>query len=395
MTVRHRTQNVNDDMGRAFWSLFGITFRDDTGAYIKERHVCDDVSDSLRLDHPLNITSQVLQMETSDLVNGLLDNGVHYKKFENFVPDYYKTVLLDHLTVSSPPDPSATLAARTNPSTPSSPLPMLVQDIVELPSLIKHAGETLIHSGANAYLAYQFGWKPLINDVKDLCRFAQHAATKSDELHRLWSKGGLKRRISLGRYTARNSEGEYTIVDSGSGAWVSCWKEIHTTVNQWGTIRWLPDVLPPKTESEYAAIAMRSAYGVETIERTASSTPWYYQHASRLSHLYNQAWQLMPWSWLTDWFGNIGDYLAAYDNSIPAHAVGLNVMTHSKTVYTFTRREDLSDPWTSGGGARILVETKARNQNIPSVAASFPWISGNQMSILGALGVQRLPRSKP
>jgi hypothetical protein len=393
MGARHRERNHSKFGGTALWSASGTTFRNESGNYTYSLNTVDDVVDGTHNDHTLGIYHQDIDIQDADLVNGDWTAGVFYRKFQNFVPALYKnTYWWDHLPVSGPPDAATTLAARTNPSRPIVALPMLIQDFVELPQLLKKAGGNLLQQGSSYYLGYQFGWRPLIDDLKNVFGFAQTAAKKTAELKKLYSNGGLKRRLHLGK-DVKQSVGTIT-VDSGSGVLIVCDYTYNTILDVWGTIRWVPDTLPPTTDEELAKIGMRAAFGIDTLERTAPMGSAHDVSASRLSHLYNQAWQLMPWSWLGDWFGNLGDYFAAYDNSIPAHALGLNTMSYRKTRRVFVRNNGLSDPNTTGGGAVITNQTKARSISSPSVAAQLPFLSGSQMSILGALGIQRIPRSK-
>jgi len=105
----------------------------------------------------------------------------------------------------------------------------------------------------------------------------------------------------------------------------------------------------------------------------------------------SELWQLMPWSWLIDWFSNTGEFLDAHRNSVPAEPSLVNVMTTIRSVDKLVRIPGpLDNPLISGGNATYTTTTKARGQSGAVLTADIPHLSGRQLSILGALGLQRL-----
>jgi len=97
---------------------------------------------------------------------------------------------------------------------------------------------------------------------------------------------------------------------------------------------------------------------------------------------------------MIDWFGNIGDYLQATDNTIGASSGVVNVMTTTITNTEFTVLQDQTDSWILGGDGSCTLKTITRAQGSgPTITATLPNLSARQLSILGALGIQRVPRS--
>lgn len=102
----------------------------------------------------------------------------------------------------------------------------------------------------------------------------------------------------------------------------------------------------------------------------------------------SSAWQLIPWTWLTDWCLNIGDWFRANRNIIPAQLESCSVLKH-------TRSEYISAPWSTPYGSvtmslsegRAIAEDKERIPASPIPIAHFPFLSGNQLGILGSLAV--------
>lgn len=105
----------------------------------------------------------------------------------------------------------------------------------------------------------------------------------------------------------------------------------------------------------------------------------------------SSAWQLIPWSWLINWGISIGDWFKANRNIIPAELDSLTLLKHTRSEYTGDAQ---GGPNLGGFGAawslspwQYLVEDKQRIRVTPIPVAHFPFLSGNQMGILGSLAI--------
>jgi hypothetical protein len=105
---------------------------------------------------------------------------------------------------------------------------------------------------------------------------------------------------------------------------------------------------------------------------------------------FSTVWELIPWSWLIDWDTNVGTFLQASRNIIPAQLTTCVVMLHTRTEW--------SSPGLTGVSnnnryklqpIQIIREGKTRTSVSPSVTAQFPFLSGNQLGILASLAVTR------
>lgn len=228
-----------------------------------------------------------------------------------------------------------------------------------------------------------YGIAPMISDIAGMMNFESHVQRRADELERLYSKGGLKRRVKLLNTVAKSAK-SFVAVQSQVDTVYARMQDV-TTLEQWATVRWLPTSRPAQafSKSDYAAQAKGLVLG---LRRTATGFSARNDAWSDLSDI----WNLMPWSWMVDWFGNVGDYIDSNRNTVPAQSSRINVMTKTKTVRTYTRWSG-SSTWHTGGDASFSRESKSRTQASGStVAASLPFLSGSQLSILGALSLQRL-----
>ncbi len=108
-------------------------------------------------------------------------------------------------------------------------------------------------------------------------------------------------------------------------------------------------------------------------------------------------WNLTPWTWLSDWFVNIGDNITNYTNFSQDNLVlryGY-LMRHMTTQYTHTAQNIVFYNGYNPGTvtARYSVESKDRVKATPFGFGSNPntW-SARQWAILASLGMTRSPR---
>lgn len=334
------------------------------------RNTCDDEL-GFPTPHPLTIEHREwLDMQR---LNGTDIQGTFSYVADKHIPQRYSGESYGSILHGSPPgrpiSPATSLYARSNPSRPVVDLPVFIAELRELPELVKFAAEKgIVRKVAGGNLSYQFGIRPLVSDLKSLLDFNGHFDKRSQEIHRLYEKNGLRRRIKLWSGSI-NSTSPSDVISGAHGSKLITAKVFkQTKVEIWGTIRWRPTSLPPTTERKYAELARRAVLGL-TID-------------------FNTAWQLLPWSWLVDWFSSSGDYLIANRNLVPAKAQDACVMTRSETVWAFTRNTDNMN-W-SGGNAIARLTTKQRQVNVvPTLVADLPFLHARRLSILGSLAVLR------
>lgn len=355
--------------------LGGSTIFDITeGPYtVLDKTCLDDLGRST--DHGFNSHKRVIY--PAPLNGERLDGPGFTRRFTNWHPPDQR-VLPAHLVVAGVPSVgvSATTAlARTNPGRAVVSLPVFVGELRDLPHAIKSAGDFIrsrrgrgLKGISGQYLGYQFGWKPLFDDLRKMLQFQDHVDKRSRELARLYAKGGLKRRVELGTWSS-HAETNVTLDSTmGSSEFVTARKSTDTSVRRWATVRWRPTKTHQViTDLLLRRLARKAVFGI--------------------SIQAEDAWNLMPWTWLADWFSNCGDFLEAYNNRIPAACSVVNVMTHTKTQSVYRRTDSTS--WVKGGDSRSEVETKNRSLSFGTIEADFQFLSGRQLSILGALAITR------
>lgn len=327
--------------------------------------------------HPF--THVELDSSGRDDLHGLVNHGDYYGSTIDGPYSYSRA--LTHLAtdVMSINDAKIKLVNLSNPSRPTNNPLSLAQDIVSIPAMIRDVGNILAHPrshidpqkvGAN-YLGWEFGWLPLIGDIKRLLNMQMYIHRTMKNIDKLYSGRGLRRRVRLDRGSA---EATYHDVFSSFAFGLlqtSGSVQKFTEVELWGTIRWYPTTKPPfdHNTGRYNQEILRIVNGL-TVEGIAQGV-----------------WDLIPWSWLIDWFANVGEFLGTYSYSIPAKPQDICVMRHSKTTVTY-RRDD-GNPLVNGGNGVVTYETKERFVGGPTLSASIPSVDGWKLSILGALFAQR------
>jgi hypothetical protein len=216
---------------------------------------------------------------------------------------------------------------------------------------------------------WQFGWSPLLKDLRKLQQFQMNVDRRVEEINKLHSGTGLRRRITLSEGVSKSSDNSVTV--HSVNCTVRCKMEQTTSWKRWGTVRWTPDAPIPSTKGAVEAQALKAVLGIGLDAGNISSA----------------AWEAIPWSWLIDWFANVGEYLQTHNNTVPASPGGIAIMETVNSTKTFTRTT--GDSWVRGGSATLSRVTKKRHVGSATLAASLPFLNGRQVSILGSLAVLR------
>lgn len=288
-----------------------------------------------------------------------------------------------------PPGPGwmLDLVAGTNPSRPLLTIPTLYQNMRELPSMIRDLGRQLNSSRgrsdpagvASTYLGIKFGWLPLMQDLVQLVTLQQAILRRIEELYKLYYQTeGLRRRLQFGRTTtSTTTTGLWNLTSNAQG---QTKVTVTETLKQWGTIKWKPTALPPfqPSDIDFAGLARKLVLGIS------------------FEGLAKGLWDVIPWTWLIGWFTNVGKYLMAHSNTVPAvHANGCYMSSVDRLVEvgatTYTGNPEFQRRTDPQGYAYFTRKTRVIGGAV-SASAYVPFMGADRLSVMGALFAQRFLR---
>jgi hypothetical protein len=224
----------------------------------------------------------------------------------------------------------------------------------------------------------------MISDLHKMIHFVSAVEKRWKYLARLASEGTVRRRVSISNDTATVAQArQFLTTGQGFSAQVD-WAITYTS-KVWGSAKWKLSGGPgslPRDAAKYTKMVYNIARGVTGFE------------------LLKTAWELTPWSWFADWFGDLGSNIALYNNTIPAYWADACIMRTltSKSAYTPV-------PGTIPSWALLVQQPveewklKQRfNDNalwLPLLPTSLPLLDSGKWSILGALAASSWDRGLP
>lgn len=323
--------------------------------------------------------------------NGDNNYGPMYFPESNFPPDLSSSnAVLD--------GKGATAIANCKPTSSPANLSEAIGELMRdgIPHLIGHRlwesrAKDYRHYG-DEYLNYQFGWLPLVNDVKSLASSIANGNDLMKQYER--DAGRLVRRsyeFPLER-TVSVSDLPFPEVQMASrplfGGWYAGGSPtpgmkktlereiVRRTWFKGAFTYYLPSGYDSRNKLDRAALYAKQVLGLEITPETI--------------------WNLTPWSWAADWFGNIGDVAANVSDYISdglvlrygylmEHTIikdtytltGANLLRYGKRTFTNT----------------FITEVKKRRRATPfGFGLNEANFTTRQKAIIAALGISRGPR---
>jgi hypothetical protein len=267
--------------------------------------------------------------------------------------------------------------ASINPSTPAVDLPVFLAELRDIPKIYQETmRQYILYSskrgstgGASANLMVQFGVLPVVDDIIKMFSFAKAVKNREEHLRRL--AGGARFSRKLDNYLFD--------VDMGN------------------TIMWTTRVANIKTLPILLVSGRRKSWftcRASAVIPDAGEIPsmaWDLTLGLRGLSV-KQFYELIPWSWLIDYFTNVGSILAAYRNDIEFTMGPPTIMVMD----SLTQAQMTPDAWIHGTSVPapppvIDIVRKQRQVVTPNLFKYFrhPYLTLNQVSILASLLVVR------
>jgi hypothetical protein len=252
-----------------------------------------------------------------------------------------------------------------------------------VPRLIQAFGNTLIGWAANGYISWRWIVKPMISDVRKMCQFVQAVDKRRRYLERLANGETVRRRVSLSSDKAKVSQAE-VFGSTGQGFSLKYLWDIDYSEKVWGTAKWKlsSSAVPLPKDDGTSSRAFRLTFGLTAFE------------------LLQTAWELTPWSWFADWFGDLGDQIGLYNNTVPAYWADACVMRTLTSKANYSIKPGTLPSWAAE--VQPIVEEwviKERYNDIslwlPLLPTTLPLMDSGKWSILTALAASSVDKGLP
>lgn len=262
--------------------------------------------------------------------------------------------------------------ANMNPSKPIVDLPLFLFELKDFPRMLKGLGDILrngmsprgVRNLPDHQLAWSFGWAPLISDLTSLLNLQKSIAERIAYLQALERGSRVRRTLFDGEILRTITPNGYTIASGGPTPTLVADVRLTEYLRVWYTAKAkLMTTLP--SGSELGDLARGLVLG-----RTLSAAT---------------LWNMIPWSWLIDYFINVSDVLAAGRGYLPFHVTWLNIMASTVTSSSLVRIR--YDTGVSSVGGELQTTSKSRfvtANPIPWLTYD-PFLTSGQMLNLGSL----------
>jgi hypothetical protein len=263
---------------------------------------------------------------------------------------------------------------------PKVDIPLFLFELRDLPRMLRDLGRFLNgdlspRDVPSSFLSYNFGWAPLVSDLLSLLDLS-NSIDRTLELI-LASGNGRKIKGSLAKLEDLNYDSDYPIHHHSSTS-----KKLTT-----------------RTRASYyekgwytARLSISDKAQLAELRETLRANDWRpVLHATGLNRINaSTVWESIPWSWLIDYFLNVGDVIEANLGQMPYDVKSLNLMvkqTIDETEEVVENTANLSiDPH------RFLFTRKNRQVHAnPTPSFAFtPFLTEGQKKILSALALARI-----
>jgi hypothetical protein len=257
--------------------------------------------------------------------------------------------------------------ANLNPSKPVISVPLFLFEFKDFPEMLRSAGHTLMGKGGlkgfpDGYLNAHFGWVPFASDVKSLFNIAKSINDRWRYLRQLEDGHRFKRTLFSGMVSTTSEVYAYGFTFDGYAYYADRRTVRYDKV--WFTAN-AKAVSPLPRGTDVPSLSARMVLGL-------SANP-------------ASVWDFLPWSWLIDYFGNVGDFMQA-NVGLTQIAVTRMCIMHSQD-YRCTdpgARSDLGLNFTPFSGFSTCKRRKVFVNPIPWLT-SRPFLGPGQKLALASL----------
>lgn len=336
----------------------------------------------------------------------------------------------------SPQSQALAILAHTNPAAPHVSVPTLIAEMMgELPSMIRNIGRAVLkpdskiaqkwlQTGVAPYrsdaqrigsihVTVSFGLSPLMGMIEDLMTLHYEIDKLLVQLHQLRKFGFTNVSTSLNSdISSVLNNSNYLLFAQGAFT-IRARRYLDYQARQWGSAQYYTrsdTILPPASTSfnyskpgwvrKYRS-ALYNRVSSHRDERDTDFNPSTYDRMwaerQKLGFRWYEgvaaAWELLPWSWLSDWFFKTGTRIQSWNNSI---GLGVRNICLMRELTTNARFEVLPTSSLTDGIFLPVSSRSSKNRYVlaypgplDSITVTQPFLSPKKVSLITALLAQK------
>lgn len=233
--------------------------------------------------------------------------------YESYSPDRYLYPLRgssERTTANA--NYALTLVSSTHPLAPVYSVPVAIKELAELAGMFQLVCKSFIGYVGGSYLNYRFGWVQFHRDVKTLLSITKEIESRAKLFNRLLEHGSTRTTRKLDKWEVIHDYHNSTF-HSAYGVTIKGSLKVIKTMETWGSLHWglNGDLGIPTDELERFNYAARVVFDLNEIDPTT-------------------LWELIPFSWLVDYFIRVGDLLQSKEMRYLLSPYDICIMRHYK-----------------------------------------------------------------
>lgn len=254
-------------------------------------------------------------------------------------------------------------------------IPLNIAELKDIPRTLRTLFRTAIRKGkipediADAHLTNQFGIQPLVSTAIDLLSLQRSIADRMRRHRRKYRTHRARGRL--------NTPASYD--------WTAWWNPVVDTYVPKLGYSWKADVSRSTASEQWYSAKIEPQVSLPDILAESAANPTGIGNASLAT-----MWNLIPWSFLVDYFTNLGDALELIGNRMPYRVTELCLMCTATIKCKVVPRNETYRITSSQrkNGTMRFIEKRRFVFNNPTPAIGFtPVLSGKQVANLVALAV--------
>lgn len=246
-------------------------------------------------------------------------------------------------------------------------VPVAIKELAEVAGMFKLVAKTFAGFVGGAYLNYRFGWKTFLDDVRTLHSITKNIEHRIREFEFLLKHGQTRKRLQVGVWNNTTVDPNVTI----HSVYATLIKGRVTTtrhMKMWITGTWgvTGQVLLPVDELSRFNLAVQTAFDLGEVDAIT-------------------LWEMVPFSWLVDYFYSIGPALAGQHMRYQLQAYDICIMRHYVVKQTVVAVPQAGVTIHSPGFRTMEIKTRDAWSAPNHPLLSFDLISKDRWKVLLAL----------